>query len=141
MIKLYTDAATKGDHGIGGVGILILAGGVQDQTHLALAAMSNHEAEFAAALAGFKRVHELGLDGLVSYYADSKLVIDSLDKHYAKHYQPQVDALFQEIAQFSQVLWQWIPERNNHGAHQLAQQGLRLAEANAAKTVGKPSIT
>lgn len=127
MIKLFTDAATLGNPGPAGAGILIVANGQQDQTHLTLAPMSNHEAEFVAAIAGFKRLQALGLQGLVSFASDSKLVIQSLDKRYAKHYQSQVDELLALIATFDQVIWQWVPERDNRGAHMLAQQGLHAA--------------
>lgn len=128
MIKLFTDAATLGNPGPAGAGILIVNGGQQDQTHLALPNMSNHEAEFAAAIAGFKRVQALQLQGLISFASDSKLVIQSLDKRYAKHYQPQVDELLALIDACDQVLWQWVPERENRGAHMLAQQGLAIAK-------------
>jgi ribonuclease HI len=124
MIKLNTDAATLGNPGPAGVGILIVANGQQDQTHLSLPVMSNHEAEFAAAIAGFKRLQVLNLQGFVSFASDSKLVIQSLDKRYAKHYQAQVDELLTLIDSFDQVIWQWVPERENRGAHMLAQQGL-----------------
>lgn len=127
MIKLMTDAATLGNPGPAGAGILIVANGQQDQTHLTLPEMSNHEAEFAAAIAGFKRLQTLKLQGFISFSSDSKLVIQSLDKHYAKHYQPQVDELFDLIDSFDHVIWQWVPERDNRGAHMLAQQGLHAA--------------
>lgn len=103
----------------------------QYQLHYPLPEMSNHEAEFAAALAGFQAVRRLQLTGMLSYYSDSKLVIDALDKRYAKHYDAALAPLLAEIDQFPTVLWQWVPERRNHGAHQLAQQGLRDAEKAA----------
>ena len=131
MIRLYTDAATKGNPGIGGIGILIVAPGIHDQTHAPLPAMSNHDAEFAAALAGFKRLQALGLQGMVSYASDSRLVIDALNKGYSKHYAPALAALMAVVDQFDPVLCQWIPERQNHGAHALAQQGLHEAERQA----------
>lgn len=128
MIQLYTDAATKGNPGIGGIGILIVTAKGQHQLHYPLASMSNHQAEFAAALAGFQAVKQLGLTGMISYYSDSKLVIDALQKRYAKHYDAELTPLLQAVDAQGSVLWQWIPERRNHGAHQLAQQGLRDAE-------------
>lgn len=131
MIRLYTDAATKGNHGIGGVGILIVAPGIHDQTHAPLPAMSNHEAEFAAAKAGFERLVALDLHGMVSYSSDSRLVIDALNKGYAKHYADELAALMTVVDRFDPVICQWIPERQNHGAHALAQQGLHQAEAEA----------
>ncbi|KRN25468.1 reverse transcriptase-like protein [Lacticaseibacillus camelliae] len=131
MNKLYTDAATKGNIGLGGIGILIIAEGHQDQTHLPLAEMSNHQAEFEAAIAGFKRLLALGLTGPVTFYSDSKLVIEALDKSYAKHYGDYVTELVTLTKQFPLVLWQWLPDHKNRGAHMLAQQGLHEAEAAA----------
>lgn len=129
MNKLYTDAATKGNVGLGGIGILIIAEGQQDQTHLPLPQTTNHEAEFQAAIAGFRRLLALGLTGPVSFYSDSKLVIEALDKNYAKHYADYVTELAALVSQFPLVLWQWLPDHQNRGAHMLAQQGLRAAEA------------
>ena len=131
MIRLYTDAATKGNHGIGGIGILVVAPGVHDQTHAPLPEMSNHEAEFAAAKAGFERLLALKLSGMVSYRSDSRLVIDALNKGYAKHYATELTELLAVVDRFDPVICQWIPERQNHGAHALAQQGLHQAETSA----------
>lgn len=128
MLKLYTDAATKGNFGLGGIGILITGAGEQEQLHRPLPAMTNHEAEFEAAIAGFQRLIARGDKGPVSYYSDSKLVIDALEKQYAKHYGDYVTKLVALTAQFSLVLWQWIPDHQNRGAHMLAQQGLHEAE-------------
>ena len=86
MLKLYTDGATKGNPGPAGIGILVSGLPQQIQHHAALPAMSNHEAEFAAAIAGFKLLIESGLTtGTVAYYSDSKLVIQAIEKRYAKH--------------------------------------------------------
>ncbi|MCX2454901.1 ribonuclease HI family protein [Lacticaseibacillus nasuensis] len=124
MIRLYTDAATKGNFGPGGLGIMISATGVHDQTHQALPPMTNHEAEFEAAIAGLLRVQALGLTGSVALYTDSKLVISALDKRYAKHYADYVTKLLAVADQFSSLFWQWVPDHQNHGAHDLALQGL-----------------
>ena len=129
MLKLYTDAATKGNTGIGGVGVLIVNDHDQVQLHLPLPAMTNHEAEFHAALAGFDYLlaHQLNT-GLVSYATDSKLVLDALDKRYAKHYPALLAALLERTDRFPNLITQWVPDRVNQGAHQLAQLGLREAE-------------
>lgn len=124
MIKLYTDGATKGNFGESGLGIMITATGVHDQTHAPLPAMTNHEAEFEAAIAGFNRVKALHLTGPVAFYSDSKLVVDALNKRYAKHYPDYVTKLLAASDVFPVVTVQWVPEKQNHGAHALAQQGL-----------------
>lgn len=129
MVKLYTDAAIKGNHGLGGIGILIVAAKEQIQLHQPLTPMTNHEAEFLAAIAGFQALLDRDLTGPVSFYSDSQIVIDALNKRYAKHYSDYVTKLLALCDQFSLVVWQWIPDRQNQGAHMLAQQGLHLAEA------------
>ncbi|MFD1428746.1 ribonuclease HI family protein [Lacticaseibacillus mingshuiensis] len=125
MIKLYTDAATKGNPGPSGIGILIITDGDQLQKHRALPEMSNHQAEFEAAIAGFSALTAAGLSGLVSYYSDSKIVIDAINKAYAKHYGAEIARLLDAMAPFT-VFAQWVPDKEN-SAHGLAQQGLREA--------------
>jgi len=130
MLKLYTDAATKGNPGLGGAGILIVSQTDQIQLHYPLPEMSNHEAEFHAAILGFDYLLAHGpLPDMLSYYTDSRLVIDALDKRYAKHYPALVSDLLARVDQFPLVIWQWASDKNNHGAHSLAQQGLRQAQA------------
>ena len=53
MIKLYSDAATKGNPGPTGLGWLIVAGGKQRQQSATLNRADNHRGEFAAATAAF----------------------------------------------------------------------------------------
>ncbi|KRM72655.1 ribonuclease HI family protein [Lacticaseibacillus brantae] len=125
MLKLYTDAATKGNPGFSGAGVLIVNQGQQIQQHYPLGVMSNHEAEFEAAILGFSYLIDKQLTtDLVSYTSDSKLVIDALDKRYAKHYPDLIQRLLAVVDQVPNVIWQWQADANHHGAHSLAQQGL-----------------
>lgn len=96
-----------------------------------LQATTNHQAEFETARIGFERLLAVVTDPAqvtVLFYTDSQLVSDSLAKHYAKHYQSLVDALLQAQAPFQLVLTQWVPEKQNQGAHTLANQALHSAE-------------
>ncbi|WP_461223932.1 ribonuclease HI family protein [Lacticaseibacillus suihuaensis] len=127
MLKLYTDAATKGNPGPSGIGILAVANGQATQYHAAIGVMSNHEAEFCAAITGLTQLIETGQTGAVTLYSDAKIVIDALDKRYAKHYGAAVAQLEALVPRFDLLLWQWVPDRQNH-AHALAQQGLHQAE-------------
>ncbi|KRM22213.1 ribonuclease HI family protein [Latilactobacillus graminis] len=125
MIKLYTDAATRGNPGPSAAGILIVTPERQYQLQAPLPVQSNHAAEFAAVLIGLKKLTELGLNqGRLQINVDSKLVFQSLEKRYAKHYQAAVDQILIEEKAYIMVLHQWVPERQNRGAHHLAQQGL-----------------
>ncbi|UQS86605.1 ribonuclease HI family protein [Nicoliella spurrieriana] len=134
MYKLYTDAATlnhgdiKNDQSAGG--ILILNNGHQLQMKVPLRdAHDNHTAEFTTCIAGLRALIEQIPAAklshtIVFYYTDSKILADSLDKQYAKHYQPFVDSILALEAKFQLVMNQWIPEAQNMGAHELAQQAL-----------------
>ncbi|WP_225047218.1 ribonuclease HI family protein [Lacticaseibacillus kribbianus] len=130
MLKLYTDAATRGNPGPSGIGILAVEGGRADQYHQALGVMSNHDAEFQAVIIGLTRLIGQRRTKAVTLYSDSKIVIDALDKRYAKHYGDDVAQLEALVPKFGLLLWQWVPDRQNH-AHALAQQGLRLAVQQA----------
>lgn len=46
LIKLYADAATQGNPGPSGAGIVIVRDGAQSQQYEYLGDMTNHEAEF-----------------------------------------------------------------------------------------------
>ncbi|MCP8848252.1 ribonuclease HI family protein [Latilactobacillus curvatus] len=125
MIKLYTDAATRGNPGPSAAGILIVTPERQYQLQAPLPEQSNHDAEFSAVILGLEQLANRGLTTkILQINVDSKLVFQSLEKRYAKHYQAAVDRILALEAPYSMVIHQWIPERQNQGAHHLAQQGL-----------------
>lgn len=127
MYTLYTDAATQPQTGLSAGGILIIHDHQQTQVKTPLQATTNHQAEFETARIGFERLLAVVTDpaqATVLFYTDSQLVSDSL----AKHYQSLVDALLQAQAPFQLVLTQWVPEKQNQGAHTLANQALHSAE-------------
>ena len=112
MIKLYTDAASKNN--LSSAGILLVHDKKQIQLSQPLSASDNHQAEFQAAIAGFKQaLSQFANEETVFFYSDSQLVIDSLNKNNSL------------IDSFKLVVWQWVPEKDNKGAHQLALQGLK----------------
>ena len=125
MLKIYTDAATKGNPGPTGLGILIINQHQQHQLSQTLESATNHEGEFAAAIAGFQYLVD-HYDHL--FYTDSRLLSDAIGKNYTKHYQSQLEQLNQLLSQFTTVVTQWISERENHGAHNLANQALQQLE-------------
>jgi len=132
VFSLYTDAATQPQSGLSAGGILIIHDHEQTQLKSRLSATNNHAAEFEIARLGFQRLAEIAGDACatttVLFYTDSQIVSDSLQKHYAKHYQNLVDALLAAQAPFQLVLTQWVPEKQNQGAHTLANQALHSAE-------------
>lgn len=129
MLKIYTDAATKGNPGPTGLGILIIDQHQQQQLTASLEQATNHEGEFAAAIAGFQYlVEHYDHSETVLFYTDSRLLSDAVGKNYTKHYQPQLTKLSQLMDQFPTVVTQWVSERENHGAHNLANQALQQLE-------------
>lgn len=134
MFTLYTDAATDSDRILSAAGILILHDGQQTQLKAVLPDGDNHQAEFHAAITGFEHLVAIAGDSAtassVLYYTDSKIVADSVAKQYAKHYQPLVDQLLALQAKFNVVVTNWVPEKQNQGAHNLAQQALKQHRAD-----------
>jgi len=58
------------------------------------------------------------------FNTDSKIVSDSLNKQYAKHFEKYVDELLDLQGKFDTVVNTWIPDSQNMGAHTLAIQAL-----------------
>lgn len=130
MIKLYTDAATLGNPGPTGLGALIVSPEKNLQLKQTLNSASNHEGEFAAAIAGFKAAKEqFTADETILFYTDSRLVSDAVGKGFAKHYEVQLAELLALIDIFNFVVTKWIPEKQNQGAHNLANQALHANES------------
>ena len=117
MIKLYTDAAFK--NGKSAAGILIVKNGQQFQQKFALNEKDNHAAK------GFEQIKKIAQeDEAIFFYTDSKIVFDSLSKHYSKSYQEQLARLEETIRPFSLMIPNQISDKENRGAHELALQAL-----------------
>ena len=129
MIKIDTDAATKGNPGPTGLGVLILFNHQQYQLTKTVARADNHSGEFAAATFGFQYLcdHFAG-EQTVLFYTDSRLLSDAIGKNYTKHYQAQLATLNRLIDHFPTVVTQWVPDSQNAGAHHLANQALKSLE-------------
>lgn len=129
MISIYTDAATKGNPGPTGLGILVVVNKKQFQLTDTISLASNHEGEFQAAIHGFRYLTaHYSRQEVVIFHTDSQLVKDAISKRYAKHYADELATLLQLMDQFETVITRWIPEKENHGAHHLANQALRQVE-------------
>ncbi|MCH4165084.1 MAG: ribonuclease HI family protein [Lentilactobacillus diolivorans] len=126
MIKIYTDAAVNPDDQHSSIGVLIVHNGQQTQLKEPIGPTNNHEAEFIAAIQGFRYLTKAipKVNEIVFFYTDSKIVIDSLNKRYAKHFQNEVDELLQLQSHYATVVNTWIPDTQNLGAHHLAIQAL-----------------
>ncbi|GAY72992.1 ribonuclease HI family protein [Lentilactobacillus kosonis] len=128
MIKLYTDAAVNQKYQKSAAGILILQNSDQIQLTKPLTTTDNHEAEFQAALIGHQQIKPVNSEELIFFYTDSKIVAEAINKQYAKHYQLYVDQLLELEAKLGTVITEWIPDRENKGAHNLALQALHHLE-------------
>lgn len=123
MVKLYTDAATNDTKSA--AGILVISDKQQYQLKQKITASNNHEAEFEAAILGFKYlVENFPATENVFFYSDSKLVIDSIEKRYSKSFSKKLTELLALRDNFSLIFDQWIPDKQNSGAHSLALQAL-----------------
>lgn len=134
LFSLYTDAATQPESGLSAGGILLIHDHQQTQEKVALTATNNHTAEFEIATIALTRLRDqLGAaagETTVLFHTDSQIVSQSLAKHYAKHYQAEVDRLLSVQSAFQLVLTEWVPEKQNQGAHTLANQALHAREAD-----------
>lgn len=125
MIKLYTDGAYDPHNYSAAVGALVVIDGQQFQFKSAIKAQDNHHAEFLAAIYGFQTLNSLTVPKQpLFFYSDSRIVIDSLNKEYAKHFPDELQQLLQFENQYAVVVNQWITDRKNEGAHHLAFQAL-----------------
>lgn len=127
MIKIYTDAAFRPQTKAGGLGIIIEHQKLFQYKYCLSQAPDNHYLEFLAMDQALKILAENEWqDSIISYFSDSQLVIDSLHKNYVKdeRYQPILNQILARIETYPLFLSQWIPEKQNRGADQLARQAL-----------------
>ncbi|CAH1853449.1 ribonuclease HI family protein [Convivina praedatoris] len=127
LIKIHFDAARQPSTGHSAAGCLLIINGQQEQLKVPLPLTNdNHQAEFLAAIWALSNLptgkHQLHL------YSDSKLLVDALNKNYAKHYQIYVDRLHTILAAYPLVLIDWVSEKQNQGPHHLALQALKNAD-------------
>ncbi|MDR3242160.1 MAG: reverse transcriptase-like protein [Lactobacillaceae bacterium] len=127
LIKLYSDAATRFTDQKSAAGILIVTEHEQIQLHSPLPdQINNHQAEFLAAIEGFQKIDQFSTsDDTVMFYTDSRIVSDSLGKGFSKQYPDLLQQLLQLQNEHHLVINQWVPEKDNLGAHNLALQALR----------------
>ena len=128
MIKLFVDGAATGKEGYAAIGILIVEDGVQEQIGLPLEGrMDNHRAEFEALLHGLRHLKAQNKqDQLIFCYTDSKLVAESIRKRYTKKVEHKLllEEALRELPVFTNFYLEWIPEKENKGADNLAKKAL-----------------
>jgi len=129
MIRVRTDAAVNGNPGKVGIGIEILYEKQQflfkentDQL------MDNHQAELWAIYRALIILQEKEWHHEVIFLnSDSKFAMMSIEKNYTKQvaYQEILKKVQGERKKIPQLFLEWIPEKENRGADQLARQALQ----------------
>ena len=129
MIRVRTDAAVNGNPGKVGIGIEILH---QKQQFLfkenSDQLMDNHQAELWAIYRALLILQEKEWHHEVIFLnSDSKFAMMAIEKNYTKQvaYQEILKKLQGELQIFPQLFLEWIPEKENRGADQLARQALQ----------------
>lgn len=128
MLKVYIDAATKGNPGPSGGGLMITGDKGYFQKSFPLGELTNHQAEFAIFIKALEFIIAEGWqEETILCYTDSKVLARTIEKNHTKNkdFLPYLLA-FQELeAAFPLLIIQWIPESQNKGADHLARQGLQ----------------
>ena len=129
MIRVRTDAAVNGNPGRVGIGIEILH---QKQQFLfkenSDQLMDNHQAELWAIYRALLILQEKEWhQEMIFLNSDSKFAMMAIEKNYTKQvaYQEILKKVQEELQFFPQLFLEWIPEKENRGADQLARQALQ----------------
>ena len=129
MIRVRTDAAVNGNPGKVGIGIEILYEKQQflfkENTNQL---MDNHQAELWAIYRALIILQEKQWHHeLIFLNSDSKFAMMAIEKNYTKQvaYQEILKKVQEERKKIPQLFLEWIPEKENRGADQLARQALQ----------------
>ena len=129
MIRVKTDAAVNGNPGKVGIGIEILYKKQQflfkENSELL---MDNHQAELWAIYRALIILQEKEwYQEMIFLNSDSKFAMMAIEKNYTKQiaYQDILKRVQEERKKFPQLFLEWIPEKENRGADQLARQALQ----------------
>lgn len=129
MIRVRTDAAVNGNPGKVGIGIEILH---QKQQFLFKESsdqlMDNHQAELWAIYRALIILQEKEWHhDMIFLNSDSKFAMMAIEKNYTKQvaYQEFLKKVQEERKKFPRLFLEWIPEKDNRGADQLARQALQ----------------
>ena len=129
MIRIKTDAAVNGNPGKVGIGIEILYKKQQflfkENSELL---MDNHQAELWAIYRALIILQEKEwYQEMIFLNSDSKFAMMAIEKNYTKQvaYQEILKKVQEELQFFPQLFLEWIPEKENRGADQLARQALQ----------------
>ncbi|ADL12237.1 ribonuclease HI family protein [Acetohalobium arabaticum] len=139
-LNIYTDGASRGNPGPGGIGVLIKDGSNNIKEELAdyIGEATNNEAEYQAIIAGLKKARELNSES-ISLFSDSQLVIKQLTGEYRvrseklKPYYLEIKELLQDLPDCD---FQHIPREENHKADELANLGIDQFQQSRVDSIG-----
>ncbi|WP_439442786.1 ribonuclease HI family protein [Listeria aquatica] len=128
-MDVFVDGASSGNPGLSGAGIVLVSDNLHEQKAIFLGTMTNHEAEFLAV----KRGLELALTfkpTLVRLYSDSKIVVSSIEKQYAKNslFKPHLDEILKLSEQIPLFFINYRHVSQNKKADDLARQAIQNAK-------------
>lgn len=124
MLEIFIDGASAGNPGPSGIGVFIKGEGHQLKISEPVGMMDNHTAEFHALIKGLSEAIRLK-SSLVSVRSDSKIVVASIEKRYAKHYAELVEEAVNLIDQLDLFFIKWIPDEQNKAADALARAAIK----------------
>lgn len=130
MIRVHTDAAVNQKKNRAGIGIVITGDDLYHQLSIPYPydqVTNNHTLEFKAIIYSLEWLIENNYtDQMVFLYTDSQVAYHSVDNERTKNsaYQPLLDQILKLIQQLPLVTIQWVPEKQNKGADNLARQAL-----------------
>ena len=125
MLEIYIDAASAGNPGPSGIGIFIKGEGHLLKISEPIGVTDNHHAEFQAFVRAMKEADKL-TPSIVSLRSDSKIVVASIEKRYAKK-ESYKELLATGLAisdTFPLFFVQWIPDEQNKAADALAREAI-----------------
>ncbi|MDE1547876.1 ribonuclease HI family protein [Jeotgalibaca caeni] len=128
MLRVYIDGASNPLTKTAAIGILMIEEGNQTQISEPLPLYyDNHEAEFLALHVLLERlVKENKQEQLILCHSDSKILVDSIEKRYTKkeNHRMILEKCLELLRNFPQFHLQWVPDKQNKGADQLARRSL-----------------
>lgn len=125
MIKLYTDAGLNSNLNLAATAYVIkyndkTINRVQPQNPT-----DNHYLEFLALKLALDELLEHNWnDDILFIHSDSKILTDSIDKKYSKHYQTILDDILKQLTNFPSYFVKHIADKDNRAAHSLVHHEL-----------------
>ncbi|KRL68534.1 reverse transcriptase-like protein [Companilactobacillus versmoldensis] len=125
MIKLYTDAGLNTNQNLAAIAYVYSTDNDSYSFSRPEKELDNHYLEFLAVLEALKDLDQKNLtNDILQLKTDSQIVVDSIDKHYSKHYQEMVDLIMPLLEKFPMYFVKHIADKDNGAAHTLVHQEL-----------------